>query len=122
MDFIQKLIALEQTIARDHGDFVLYTVLHREDAPNRWDLLVAAPWLAADDPAAVDLIGRYLLGTLTPQEMTLLSRIIVFPIDDPRVQEIRQRVDQAVRHGHVEVSQWELAGMPIRHAHVVTST
>jgi hypothetical protein len=121
MDFIDKLVTIEEAIAAEKGDFVLFAVVQREEAPNRWDLLLSAPWFGAEDKETLDFIVSKLKGILTPQEMVLLSRIVLFPPNDPRVNEIQKRIQKPVTHGHVELSEWELAGMPVSHAHIVTA-
>ena len=121
MDFIDKLIKLEEHIAAEKGGFVLFAVVQREDASNRWDLLLSAPWFGSEEKATLDFIVSKIKETLTPQEMVMLSRIILFPPTDPRVDEIRQRIQSPVQHGHVELSAWTLAGMPVSHAHIVTA-
>ena len=121
MNFIDKLVRLEKDIATEKGEFVLFAVVQREDAPNRWDLLLSAPWFGPKEEETLDFLVSKIKGTLTPQEMVMLSRIILFPPTDPRVDEIRQRIQSPVQHGHVELSAWTLAGMPVRHAHIVTA-
>lgn len=121
MDFIDKLVRLEKHIAAAKGEFVLFAVVQREDAPHRWDLLLSAPWFGPEEKETLDFIVSKLQGTLTPQEMVMLSRIVLFPPTDPRVDEIRQRLQSPVKHGHVELSAWTLAGMPVSHAHIVTA-
>ena len=121
MDFIDKLATIEKDISAEKGDFVLFAVVQREEAPNRWDLLLSAPWFGLEDKETLDFIVSKLKGTLTPQELILLSRIVLFPPKDPRVNEIRKRLQKPVTHGHVELLDWELSGMPMRHAHIVTA-
>jgi hypothetical protein len=121
MDFMDKLVALEKAIAAEKGAFVLFAVVQREDVPDRWDLLLSAPWFGPKEAETLDFFVHRLRTTLTPQELVQISRIILFPPNDPRVHEIRQLLGQPVAHGHVERSMWSLAGMPVRHAHIVTA-
>ena len=42
--FIEKIVSLEQTISTEKGDFVFFALFLREDAQDKWDLVVSAPW------------------------------------------------------------------------------
>jgi hypothetical protein len=121
--FIDKLRALEKEIAQERGDFVLFALVQREETmPGRWDLLVSAPWFEKNEKATLDYLAEKLNATLSAQEMIQISRIILFPPDDPRLQEFKHRVKRPVVHGNVELSRWTFSNMPVSHAHIVTST
>ena len=45
---INKLESLEKEIADAKGEFSVFGLFLREDAENRWDIVVAAPWLNSD--------------------------------------------------------------------------
>lgn len=122
MNFIEKLRVLEKSLAAERGDFVLYALIRRQDAPNRWDLLLSAAWFGEDEKETLDFIVGKIKEKLTPQEMIMLSRIVLFPPDDPRVREISQKLQEPVMHGNVELSRWTFSDMPVSHAHIVTST
>ena len=120
-DFIHKLMAVERAIAREKGDFVLFALVQREEGIGLWDLLISAPWLGTQEAEILSFFARKLKETLTTDEMMRLSRIVLFPPDDPRVQQILQLVKPSVKHGHVELSSWTLSSMPISHAHILTA-
>ena len=126
MNFIHKLIALEKAIAAEKGDLVLFAVVQRADGTGLWDLLLSASWFGTNEKEMLDFLVSKIKNTLTPQEMVLLSRIILWPPADPRVQQIlqlvQQFVNQSVNHGHVELSSWTLSSMPVSHAHIITAT
>lgn len=120
---VDKLRTLEEAIAQERGDFILFALVQREDTmPNRWDLLLSAPWIEKDEKATRDYMADKLNAALSPQEMVQISRIVLFPPDDPRLQEFKQYVKQPVVHGDVEISPWTFSSMPVSHAHIVTST
>jgi hypothetical protein len=120
-DFIHKLMAVERAIASEKGDFVLFALVQREEGIGLWDLLISAPWLGPKEAETLDFFARKLKEALTTDEMMRLSRIVLFPPDDPRVQQILQLVRPSVNHGHVELSSWALSSMPISHAHILTA-
>jgi hypothetical protein len=120
---VDKLRTLEQEIAQERGDFILFALVQREDTmPNRWDLLLSAPWFEQDEKATLTYLAGKLNTALSPQEMVQISRMIVFPPEDPRLQEIKQKIKRPILHEDVEISQWTFSSMPVSHAHIVTST
>jgi hypothetical protein len=120
-DFIHKLMTVERTIAREKGDFVLFALVQRAEGIGLWDLLISASWLGTKEAEILDFFAHKLKETLTTDEIMRLSRIVLFPPDDPRVQQILQLVKPSVNHGHVELSSWALSSMPISHAHILTA-
>ena len=57
-ELTEKFTRLESQIAQEKGDFTLFALFMREDVPDRWDLIVSAPWLGDDKRAAVDAEER----------------------------------------------------------------
>ena len=110
---------LESQIAVKKGDFTLFALFLREAAPNRWDLMVSAPWLGSNSEAAV----RYLVGeiksTLGDEFLVPLSRIVVLDPNDTAVRSLNQAIK--VEHGSVEVRDSNFFGLPIKHAYLITS-
>ncbi len=59
-EFFEKLSAIASEVARERGEFTLFAIMHRRNAPDSWDVVVAAPWL--DTEGMKDY--RYLTGKL----------------------------------------------------------
>jgi hypothetical protein len=45
---LQRFAALEASIAEEKGSFALFALFMRKEVPDRWDLIVSAPWLGDD--------------------------------------------------------------------------
>ncbi len=95
-DLTEKLGALEQELARERGPLNLFALLEREDLADRWDLVVSASWAKEDEPTL-----RYLAGAvqrhLAPEEVTLLSRIVILEANENPVRAINETYD--IEHG-----------------------
>lgn len=109
----------ESDIARERGDFVLFALFMREDAPDRWDLIVSAPWLGFDTRNAVDYLVNQIKSRLDEQYLTSLSRIVVVDSMDVAVQEFNRAVQ--IEHGGVEFRDGNFFGLPVKHAFIITS-
>jgi hypothetical protein len=114
-----KFRELESRIAEEEGSFVLFALFMREDAPDRWDLIVSAPWITGDKRDAVDYFVNQIKSQLGEQDLTSLSRIVVVDPDDTAVQALNQAVQ--IEHGGVEVRDSNFFGLPVKHAFIITS-
>ena len=118
-EIVGKFASLEAVIARKRGDFSLFALFLREDAPDRWDLLVAAAWASQSEDEAVEYLVNEIKSHLGSEELINLSRIIVVDPNNPRVQEFAKSFP--VEHGRLEVRDRNLFGLPIKHAFIITA-
>lgn len=118
-DIAEKFASLEAVVARKRGDFSLFALFLREDAPDRWDLLVAAPWATQTQDETVEYLVNEIKSHLGPQELINLSRIVVVDPHNPEVQEFTKTYP--VEHGRLEVWDSVIFGLPIHHAFIITS-
>ena len=116
---IEKLASLEHDLASEKGEFSLFALFLREDADDKWDLLVSAPWLEANKRESLDYLVNQLRSRLDTQELLSLSRIVVLEKGNPVLEAIHKRIK--VRHGMVEVRDSISFGVPIKHAYIITS-
>ncbi len=119
LDLSEKFRDLESRIAAEKGGFALFALLMREDVPDRWDLMVSAPWVGADKRAAVDYFVNQIKSQLGEQDLTSLARIVVVDPQDSAVKAFNGLVE--IEHGGVEVRDSNLFGLPIKQALIITS-
>jgi len=74
---IEKFISLEKEIADEKGDFVLFGIFLREEAPNRWDVVISAPWFGENKNESLNFIVQKFTSKLEEQELIMLSRIVL---------------------------------------------
>jgi hypothetical protein len=110
---------LESAIARDRGDFVLFALVVREDVPDRWDLIISAPWVGDDKRGAVNYVLGEIKSRLGEQALIDLSRIVVADPQDARVRAFNGLVQ--VDHGGIEVRDTNLFGLAVKYAYIITS-
>jgi hypothetical protein len=110
---------LESRIAENKGDFALFALFLREDVPDRWDLIVSAPWVGADRQGALNYLVNEIKSFLGPQDLTALARIVVVDPNDAAVQNLNRAI--RVEHGTAEVRDSNFFGLPIKHAYIITS-
>jgi len=115
---VNKFITLEKQLAREKGKFVLFALFEREESKNRWDVVASAPWLSEDHKKWNDLTYR-ISSRLDSYELNRLSRIVVLDPSDEVVMSMNKNF--RVEHKNVEIRDFEVYGILIYHAHIITS-
>lgn len=118
-ELTEKFARLESQLAAEKGDFALFALFLREDVPDRWDLIVSAPWIDEDKQKAVAYLVGEIKSKLGEEDLTNLSRIVVVDPDDLAVQNLNRAIH--VEHGNVEVRDSNFFGQAIKDAHIITS-
>ncbi len=118
-DLTQKFADFESRISGEKGDFALFALFMREDSPDRWDLMVSAPWTGDDKQSAVNYFVGQIKSSLGDQGLTSLSRIVVIDPQDAAVQALNRAIQ--IEHGRVEVRDSEFFGLAVKHAYIITS-
>lgn len=116
--FIEKMAALEQTVSAVKGDFVLFALFLREDAQDKWDLVVSAPWIEVNKKSALSYLANELRSHLRSQEMLTISRIILVDNNDPAMESIHKA---STEHSITEIKDSNFFGLQIKHAYIITS-
>ncbi len=114
-----KFAKLESDVATARGAFTLFALFLREDVPDRWDLIISAPWASADQEQALDYLVNRIKSDLGPADLTQLSRIVFIDPTDVSVRALNRAIH--VEHGSVEVRDGSFFGLPIKHAFIITS-
>ena len=118
-ELTEKFARLESQIAQERGDFTLFALFMREDVPDRWDLIVSAPWVGEDKRGAVDYLIGQIKSKLGKEDLICLSRIVPVDPEDVAVQDLNRAIH--VEHGDVEVRDTNFFGLAVKHAHIITS-
>lgn len=114
-----KFAKLELEIAAARGDFTLFALFLREDVHDRWDLIISADWVSADQKEALDYLINKIKSDLGPANLTQLSRIVFIDPANVLVQALNQAIH--VEHGFSEARDTNFFGLPIKHAFIITS-
>ncbi len=105
-------------IAARKGDFTLFALFMRADAPfmraedpGTWDLVVSAPWLDRGKLKALGELVDLLAKSIGRQALTQFSRVEAVPGNDPSVRFILRSIP--VEDGVVTVKGTELIALQI---------
>ncbi|HEX5043781.1 MAG TPA: hypothetical protein VFV75_12795 [Candidatus Polarisedimenticolaceae bacterium] len=115
----ERFRGLEASLSLERGGFFLFALFSREGSPDRWDLMVSAPWLPEDRHEAVTYLVDQIKLRLSPQDLVMLSRIIVIDPANAALQDFTRWFD--VEHGRMEAHDADFFGLTVRHAVIITS-
>ena len=118
-ELLDRFVEIELTLSRENGAFSLFALFLREDAVDRWDLIVAAPWVDADRKDALSRITQAIQARFTPEELSQLSRVVLVDLANPAVDAVNRAI--RIRHGQGEIRDSNFFGLQIKHAYVITS-
>ncbi len=114
---IEKLRQVMNEVAAEKGQFTLFGLFLREDAPDKWDLVVAAPWLEEGKLKALGEFAAKLAAVLGEQEVLSLSRIVTVNHDNPGLDAILTAVH--IEGGRpMEVKESNFFGLAIKDAYI----
>lgn len=116
---IDALLELERALSREKGPFTLFALFLREEALEKWDLVVSAPWIEKDKRSALRLLADRLQESLSASDVLSISRIVLLDPSDAGVELINRTVP--VEDSTVEVKDSTFFGQQIRHAHIFAS-
>ena len=114
---LEKVLPLAVSTADEKGEFALFGLFLREDAPDRWDLVVSAPWLDQDRWGGIEYFADRLRSLLKPDELVILSGIVVLETHNPGVRAMQRW--RAVRGGLEHLENLVLFGLRIKEAYIV---
>ena len=118
-ELLDRFISLERNLSEQRGPFALFALFLREDAQDRWDVIVAAPWIEADRKSALTVLTDQIQRSLSPDELTQLSRVVIVDENNPALEAINSAVH--VEHGAADVQDSNFFGLHIRRAFIITS-
>lgn len=118
-DLVGKLAKVEQEIADERGGFSLFALFLREDVENKWDVVVSAPWFGDDQKSLLDYLVQKIQAELGPEEMTMLSRIVLVEPNNVAAKAVNKAVQ--IEHGVSEVLNSDFFGLRIKQAYIITS-
>lgn len=116
---VETFISIEREISSEKGGFTLFALILLEDAFNKWDVVVCAPWLKSDERESYDYIVKHVKAHLKQKEMLTLARIVILKEDNPGLDAIHEAIN--TEHNSIEIKDSNFFGLEIKHAYIITS-
>lgn len=114
---LDKLTVIRDEICAERGELTLFALFLRERSWDRWDLVVAAPWLESGKPS-LDYIASKLYAHIRKREMIFLSRIVILDDDSPAVDGLLKMV-RVEGEGSAEIRDVDVGEVRIKHGYVL---
>ncbi|MGO9394651.1 MAG: hypothetical protein ACLP7A_08565, partial [Desulfobaccales bacterium] len=109
--------------AAERGNFSLFGLFLREEAENKWDLVVAAPWINADSFEHLKYIADNLKSYVKNSELLSISRIVLLDAHDPIVQSINKFCRVLRGRPPFELNDFQFINieLPFKYAYIIIS-
>jgi hypothetical protein len=101
-------------IAARKGEFTLFALLMRADAPGTWDLVVSASWLESGNLKATREFVRLLAQSMGEESLHQFSRVVALDSNDAPVRFILENLP--VEDDELRVQSTDLLGLQIQEA------
>jgi hypothetical protein len=118
-EIVEKLKRQEEIMAREKGPFDLFALFLREDAPGKWDLVIAADWVENNKELSFKYVAGIIQRALSKDELLQLSRIVLIDESNPALEAFHKAMQ--IEHGDAEIQDSNFFGLQIKHAHLITS-
>ena len=118
-EIAEKLKSYEEIMAKEKGPFDLFALFLREDAPGKWDLVVASDWIEKNKEKSFKYIAGIVQKALSKEELLKLSRIVLIDKTNPALEAMHRAMH--VEHGIAEIRDSNFFGLQIKHAYLITS-
>src|SRR5437870_4967346 len=114
---VEKLRKVMDRASAEKGDFVLFALFLTEDAPDRWDLVVSAPWLERGKLKALGEFVEILSSIVSQKEFHSLSRVVTLNHDEPSLKAILRTAQ--VENGPIVLQDNNLFGLEVKQAYIL---
>jgi len=118
-ELIEKLRSIEINLSKKKGRFTLFGLFQSENTGDKWDLLIAAPWININDTGTLKLIATSVQEALTPEEIVMIQRIALIDDKNPALNALQMSIH--AEHGGAEFVNCNFFGFLITHAFIITS-
>ena len=118
-EFIKKLIRVETAVALEKGPFDLFGLFSTdEEADDGWDLVISATWIGVEYLQALRYLIKHLRSYLTAAEFSMISKIPLLDVYDPRVIEMQKIL--TTEHKVKELSNYRFNGFMVEKIYIIT--
>jgi hypothetical protein len=117
---VEKLRRCEEIIAAERGQFDLFGLFLRDDAPDKWDLVVGGQWFEENEDTAslafLDMMD-VIRASLSKEEMLSLSRVVVLKKKNPELEVMYETMGEG---RNIEIEDMVLFGLQIKKGYIIT--
>lgn len=89
-NLIEKFQFVVEDLENEHGELTLFGLFLREEAFEKWDVLVSASWLSPGSLESYTLINSSVQKYIKNENLIKLSRIVILSTDNPFVKKLQE--------------------------------
>ena len=115
---VKQLQKMERDLSETKGGFVFFGLMLPEDGPNKWRVVMSAPWIDGHQHEALGVVLNEMDQYLASDDRFDLS-IQMVRTDDSTLEPIHEALE--IRHGLVEIFDVDLFRETIRRGYIITA-
>ena len=115
---LKKLRRVMRDISSKRGPFALFGLFLRDDAPDKWDLVVSAAWIEKNKRAALKMVSEKITAVIEREQLLALSRIVPLPRNDPALLNLYKNL-RVKKDGSAEIRDSVFNGVHIKHGYIL---
>ena len=113
-EIVNKLMRIKKETATERGEYDLFALFLREDSSNKWDILVAAPWIDNNKEEALKYLSKKIQNSFDQSELFFISRIVIIEDNNPTLATLPQAIN--TEDGPAELKDTNFFGIQIKRA------
>jgi hypothetical protein len=83
-EILDKLKAVVHALEANNNDpLLLFALFLREEALEKWDVVISSPWLSSSEKMAYKTVISKIQAALDPSEIVQFSRVVILDSTDP---------------------------------------
>jgi hypothetical protein len=114
---VPRFTIVKDRLLQSRGGLRLFALVLREGSPDRWDVVVSAPWADKNLDEALQYVTSVIVSTLDPNELLLVSRVIILEDGNP----VLTALLDAAASSSGELRDRDLGGIEARQAFILHS-
>ena len=115
---VKQLQKMERDLSETKGGFVFFGLLLPEEGPNKWRIVMSAPWIDRYQHEALGVVLNEMDQYLSRNERFDVS-IQVVRSDDSTLEPIHEALE--IRHGLVEIFDVDLFRETMKRGYIITA-
>jgi hypothetical protein len=112
----EKLQKLMLDLSSEKGMFTFFGLFLRDEAPDKWDLVVSSPWLENGKIKALGEFVEKLSSAIGKEQLLELSRVVTISADDPALELVIKKVK--IKDDITEIHDEDCFGLKIKRAYI----
>jgi len=113
---VEKIKKILENIEKAKGAVIVFALLKMDEFVDKWTVVFCASWAnESNRPETFEMIRKEIIDSLTPEEVSEIDRIAIYPETEHFIQELLQYKSGTV------IENKQINGNVVHYAHIIKS-